>query len=497
MRIEETSKRIEQLVDWAIEAELAEESNRVYVRNQLMALYGLDAFSYSSPDEGRELAPLLEQLSQIAVDEGLIADLLDEKDKWKAKVMNVFLPRPSDVQFTFEQKYAKDPISATDYFYWLSQKSNYIQMDRIAKNVHFTHENHYGDVDITINLSKPEKDPKDIEAEKEKAVSADYPLCVLCKENEGYAGRIGHPARSNHRLIRVPMQEEMWYLQYSPYIYYNEHAILLSEKHRDMVINRDTFKQLLSFIERFPHYFIGSNADLPIVGGSILSHDHYQGGRYTFALEKAAAQYDFTLSGYPEITAQVVEWPMTVLRLRSSNQATLVDACEHVHREWKGHEDADHGIIPYTGKTPHNTITPIARWKDGQYEVDLVLRNNRTNEEYPDGIFHPHEDVHHIKKENIGLNEVMGLAVLPKRLVEELEEIQRYIQGATDTVTAIHQDWAEQLKKRYGMIDDEEELWRQIEKEVGAKFMRVLEDAGVYKQNEDGREGLMEFIGRL
>ncbi|RKD76171.1 UTP-hexose-1-phosphate uridylyltransferase [Sinobaca qinghaiensis] len=483
------------LVQAAVKAGLIENRDERYALNQVTDKMQLSAAPVPETKADEAVPVLLKKLTEYAVSQYLIEDLLDFREKWKADLMNIFLPSPSQIQKTFEAFYEEAPVKATDYFYKLSKDSYYIPMDRIEKNVHFFHETPYGKLDITINLSKPEKDPKDIEAEKYAKVKNAYPQCLLCMENEGYGGRVGHPARSNHRLIEMSLEGEAWYLQYSPYIYYSEHSILLSGTHRDMVIGRLAFQRLLAFVEKFPHYFMGSNADLPIVGGSILSHDHYQGGRYSFALERAEKDFSFNLPGF-SVEAETVKWPMSVIRLRSESIDSLVEASVHVLEKWKTYKDETRMILPFTGSVPHNTITPIARKKGTAYEIDLVLRNNRTTDTYPDGIFHPHQDVHHIKKENIGLIEVMGLAVLPKRLIEELAEIRQFIQGEVNTVAAKHLEWAEELKWRYKETN-EQDIEGYLQKAVGEKFLRVLHDAGVFKRNADGQEGFQSFVQRI
>jgi UDPglucose--hexose-1-phosphate uridylyltransferase len=357
-------------------------------------------------------------------------------------------------------------------------------MNRIQKNVHFKADTAYGELDITINLSKPEKDPEQIRREREVKRVVDYPKCVLCVENEGYVGRTGYPARANHRVITVPMLGENWYLQYSPYVYYNEHSILLSEAHRDMKIDKKAFERLLLFAEKYPHYFIGSNADLPIVGGSILSHDHYQAGRYEFAMTKAENAFNFAMEGFSDVTASVLKWPLSVIRLKSDHQRNLIEAADHILIKWKNYSDSSAHIKAFTGETPHNTITPIARRRGTIYELDLVLRNNRTTEEHPLGIFHPHADVQHIKKENIGLIEVMGLAVLPARLKDELAVIKKELLGQDSQIESYHQPWVKQLKEKHGTVTDAKEADRILENELGNKFARVLEDAGVFKDHD-------------
>jgi UDPglucose--hexose-1-phosphate uridylyltransferase len=489
---------LEQLVQHAVALEMIQADDRIYARNQIMALLGLFDFPdllVQEQEKGQEIPDLLDELVQFAVQKGLIEDLLDDKEMLSSKIMNVFMPKPSDVNKVFYEKWAVNPVKATEYFYELSRNSNYIQMKRISKNINYKANTTYGDLDITINLSKPEKDPKEIAREKERqTISTNYPKCLLCIENEGYVGRIGHPARSNHRMIRLELTNEPWFLQYSPYVYYNEHCIVLSAEHRDMVINRGTFERLIEFVGKFPDYFVGSNADLPIVGGSILTHDHYQGGNYEFAMAKAGEEMNFSLDSYPTVQAATIKWPMSVIRLRSNDKNMLVDACEYILENWKKYSDKNAEIIACTGDTRHNTITPIARMRKGQFEVDLVLRNNRTSDEHPLGIFHPHADVHHIKKENIGLIEVMGLAVLPARLKTELTEVENYLLEKTNRIASYHIQWADELKVKYRNQLSGTNVHEIVQKEVGGKFLRVLEDAGVFKRDEKGQKAFKKFI---
>ncbi|TDK58634.1 UDP-glucose--hexose-1-phosphate uridylyltransferase [Bacillus salipaludis] len=486
---------IQQLLNHALAVQLIQKEDEIYARNQILSLLQLTDFMESGPltESGPSIPDLLDQIVDYACAQGIIEDLFDEKEIFSSKVMNGLMARPSTVNQIFYEKYIQSPHKATDYFYDLSKNSNYIQTKRISKNIEYKAATEYGELDITINLSKPEKDPKSIALERE-AKKNEYPKCLLCIENEGYAGRIGHPARSNHRMIRVNLMEQNWYLQYSPYVYYNEHCIVLSENHTDMKITPQTFLRILTFVDLFPHYFLGSNADLPIVGGSILSHDHYQGGNYEFAMAKAEADWVFTLDRFPEVQGSVVKWPMSVIRLRSEQKADLVDAAAHILTKWKNYSDGSLGILAASDGTPHNTITPIARKKGNFFELDLVLRNNRTSKEHPLGIFHPHQDVHHIKKENIGLIEVMGLAVLPARLKEELEEVEKFIQSQAAVVADYHLEWAEQLKSRFA---GEMNAGLFVKEEVGKKFLRVLEDAGVFKRNEEGTAGFKRFIASL
>jgi UDPglucose--hexose-1-phosphate uridylyltransferase len=484
---------IQKLINQALAAHLIEIEDEIYARNQILALLHLVEFQDSETESDLELPDLLEQIVDYASEQGIIEDIFDEKEIFSSKIMNCFIARPSTVNQIFFEKYKQNPKAATEYFYELSKNSNYIQMKRIRNNVEYKVNTDYGELDITINLSKPEKDPKSIELERTVA-KTNYPKCLLCIENEGYAGRIGHPARSNHRLIRLNLLDENWLLQYSPYVYYNEHCIVLSEDHRDMRITSVAFHRLLRFVEQFPHYFIGSNADLPIVGGSILSHDHYQGGHYDFAMAKAEDDWTFEIKGFPNVRGSVVKWPMSVLRLRSKEIGSLVEAGEHILSKWRNYSDEAVGIYAKSGDIPHNTITPIARKNHEYYELDLVLRNNRTNEEHPLGIFHPHNDVHHIKRENIGLIEVMGLAVLPARLKGELEEVENYLLGKTDVVADYHREWANSLKECYKSVVTAGNVETIVREETGKKFLKALEDAGVYKRNDEGKAGFNRFI---
>ncbi|MCD4837466.1 UDP-glucose--hexose-1-phosphate uridylyltransferase [Neobacillus sedimentimangrovi] len=487
---------IQQLINQALATQLIEREDEIYARNQVLALLQMTEFIENDGETNLEIPELLEKITDYACEQGIIEDIFDEKEIFSSKIMNCFLPRPSEVNKLFYEKYQQNPETATKFFYELSKNSNYIQMKRIRKNIEYQVATEFGELDITINLSKPEKDPKSIAREREVQQSA-YPKCLLCIENEGYAGRRGHPARSNHRMIRVNLLDQTWYLQYSPYVYYNEHCIVLSENHSEMKINEETFLQLLTFVEQFPHYFLGSNADLPIVGGSILSHDHYQGGNYEFAMAKAPDEWHFEMARFPSVQCAVVKWPMSVIRLRSRQINPLVQAAGHILSKWKNYSDEALDIIAWTGETPHNTITPIARKKGERYELDLVLRNNRTSAEHPLGIFHPHADVHHIKKENIGLIEVMGLAVLPARLKEELAEVENYILGKSSLVADYHREWAEQLKARFGASVNEFNVQSIVREAVGNKFLRVLEDAGVFKRDEAGTAGFKRFIQAL
>lgn len=484
---------VQQLINRALAVQLIEEEDEIYARNQIISLLQLTDFTETSGEPHLEIHDLLEEIIEYACKQGIIANIFDEKEIFSSKIMNCLVARPSTVNQIFYEKYDQCPDEATQYFYELSKNSNYIQMKRIKKNIEYKAKTEFGQLDITINVSKPEKDPKSIALER-TAVKTNYPKCLLCIENEGYAGRIGHPARSNHRMIRVNLLDKPWYLQYSPYVYYNEHCIVLSKDHIEMKISPTTFLRLLTFVEQFPHYFLGSNADLPIVGGSILTHDHYQGGNYQFAMAKAKDDWTFEMTGFSNVQCSVVKWPMSVIRLRSSQISSLVEAAEHVLTKWKDYSDEELEIIAWTYNTPHNTITPIARKNGDLFELDLVLRNNRTSEKHPLGIFHAHADAHHIKKENIGLIEVMGLAVLPARLMDELKEVEKYILGKPNDVADYHLEWAKQLKEQLNAAANESNVEALVREEVGKKFLRVLEDAGVFKRNEAGVAGFQRFI---
>ncbi|SEP82822.1 UTP-hexose-1-phosphate uridylyltransferase [Virgibacillus subterraneus] len=492
-------QHISNLLDESVKNRLIETADKIYAQNILLDLLQLD--SYIEPKASTpncSVPDIVDDIVSYAVKNNIITDILAEKEKFAAKIMDVFVARPSMINEQFQSKLVNDSSkSATSFFYELSKNSNYIQMKRIKKNVHFKANTEFGSMDITINLSKPEKDPEQLELERSKKEKSNYPLCPLCIENEGYAGRIDHAARANHRVVKIPLQKENWYLQYSPYVYYNEHCILLAEEHRDMKISKNSFERLLEFVETYPHYFMGSNADLPIVGGSILSHDHYQGGNYEFAMTKAKSRFDFSLENYTSVSGSVLYWPISVIRLQSIDKNELIDAANHILNTWKNYTDEDAGIHPFTNNVSHNTITPIARIRDGKYELDLALRNNRTTAEHPMGIFHPHADVHHIKKENIGLIEVMGLAVLPPRLIDELNEIKKHLLGEPSNIADYHQAWAKEIKAAYGEQTDKNMINSIMENELGKKFVNVLEDAGVFKQNSSGENAFKRFIQSL
>lgn len=488
---------IDRLIEISIENQMIYSIDKIYARNRILAILKLDNYEYTSTNLQYTLHETLNCILEYSLNSGLIKDYLYEKDILSSKIMNVFLNNPSIINEEFYKKYSSSPKEATDYFYNLSKNSNYIRTDRIQKNISYKTLTKYGDLDITINLSKPEKDPKEIAKQRKKEnskTSFTYPACPLCKESEGYEGRIDHADRSNHRMIELNINNEDWYLQYSPYSYYNEHCIVLSKEHTPMKISKNTFKNLLSFVEKFPHYFLGSNTDIPIVGGSILCHEHYQGGYYEFPMEKAEDEYTFNLSKYPTLNFSIINWPLSTIRIKGKKTEDIVESTNYIFNSWRTYEDKERHILPFTKGENHNTITPISRYKKGFYEMDIVLRNNRTSKEHPLGIFHPHADVQHIKKENIGLIEVMGLAVLPGRLLNELEEIKDFILNKTNSVKEYHLTFAEDLKKRY---NNENSLDLFIKEEVGLKFVRVLEDAGVFKRTDHGIEGFKKFISQL
>lgn len=485
------------LVQYGIETGLTPECERNYTINLLLDIFKEN--DYIEPEERYtrlDLEEILKELLDEAVSRGLIEDSIVYRDLFDTKLMNCLMPRPAQVQKEFWEHYEKSPEEATDYYYKLSQDSDYIRSYRVKKDQKWTAESVYGDIDITINLSKPEKDPKAIAAAK-MAKSGSYPKCQLCQENEGYAGRVDHPARKNHRIIPVTINESPWGFQYSPYVYYNEHCIVFNSQHTPMKIERATFVKIFDFLKLFPHYFLGSNADLPIVGGSILSHDHFQGGRYTFAMAKAPIEKSVIIPGYEDVEAGIVKWPLSVIRIRSKDEKRLIDLAEHVLDAWRGYTDEEAFIFAETDGEPHNTITPIARKKDGVFELDLTLRNNIRTEEHPLGVYHPHAQYHHIKKENIGLIEVMGLAVLPARLKEEMELLEEYVlEGknvASNEKLEKHADWVAEFLPKYEDVN-RENIHAIFQKEIGNVFIHVLEDAGVYKCTEEGRNAFMRFI---
>ena len=491
---------IKKLVQYGLETGLVPACERNYTINLLLDLFRQD--DYEEPAEEYENVDLEETLGELldeAVKRGLIEDSIGYRDLFDTKIMNCLMPRPAQVQEKFWKEYEKSPETATDFFYKLSQASDYIRRYRIKKDRKWTVDSPYGTIDITINLSKPEKDPKAIAAAK-NAKQSSYPKCLLCMENEGYAGRLNHPARENHRIIPITINDSGWGFQYSPYVYYNEHCIVFNGQHVPMKIERNAFVKLFDFVKLFPHYFLGSNADLPIVGGSILSHDHFQGGHYTFAMAKAPMEESVTIPGYEDVEAGIVHWPLSVLRIRHRDEKRLIDLASHVLENWRGYTDADAFVFAETDGEPHNTITPIARKVGDTFELDLTLRNNITTEEHPLGVYHPHAEYHHIKKENIGLIEVMGLAVLPARLKDELELLASYIlegrDPAENEMLQKHADWVKDFLPKYKDIN-QDNVMDILQEEVGQVFVKVLEDAGVYKCTPEGRAAFRKFLATL
>ena len=471
-----------------------EELDRIYLTNRVLALVGEGVFDVEADQDS--LIDLKDQLVEEAVRLETIEDSQTAREILGADLMDLVTPCPSQVNRDFWDTYAQSPEQAIADFYQLSQKNDYIKLKAISKNIAYRVPSDYGELEITINLSKPEKDPKEIAAAK-LVKSSNYPQCQLCMENEGYHGRVNHPARSNHRIIRFDISGQEWGFQYSPYAYFNEHCIFLDSQHRPMAISRQSFERLLAIVEQFPGYFAGSNADLPIVCGSILTHDHYQGGRHVFPMEVAPLQKSFTFAGFETVKAGIVQWPMSVIRLTSDSKEDLTNLAEKILLAWRQYSDPSVQVLAESNGTPHHTITPIARKRDGQFELDLVLRDNQTSPEHPDGIYHPHKDVQHIKKENIGLIEVMGLAILPPRLKAEVEQVASYLVGDDEAVADYHQEWADQLKVQHPDLTDKEKALEIVKDSVGAIFARVLEDAGVYKQTEQGQAAFMRFVEQV
>lgn len=491
---------IKKLVEYAVAKGFIAEADKAWAVNSL--LWVLDLESYDDTVAGEvsdKIEDILDALTKDAVSRGVIDDGIAAYDLFTAKLMGMITPKPSEVIAKFNALYDEDPKKATDWYYTFSGDTNYINRSRIAKDVKWTADSDYGEIDITINLSKPEKDPKAIAAAKNKPQSG-YPKCMLCRECEGFAGNLNFPARENHRILPLHIDGGDWFMQYSPYVYYNEHCIALNAKHVPMVIDRSAFRKLLDFVTLFPHYFIGSNADLPIVGGSILAHEHFQGGNYEFAMAKAEIETELQFVGFDNVKAGIVRWPMSVIRLSSDDTDALVDLADKILTKWRAYTDESAFIFAETEGTPHSTVTPIARMRDGKFELDLVLRNNITTEEHPFGVYHPHAELHHIKKENIGLIEVMGLAVLPARLKEELAVLaEKMVNGEdllADERTAKHAEWAEEIKKKYPALCAEN-ADTILKKEVGIVFAKVLEHAGVYARNEDGKAAFLRFIAHV
>lgn len=485
---------VKSLVRYAIDNEMIEKWDEIWAINTVCQALNMDSFE-DCEAENAELEDILASILDYAVENGLCEDSVVYRDLFDTKIMGLLTPRPSEVISKFQFLYIRDKKSATDYYYKLCQDSDYIRRYRIKNDLKWITKTEYGDIDITINLSKPEKDPKAIAAAlKMKATS--YPKCLLCKENEGYMGRINHPARQNHRIIPMTLGGENFFMQYSPYVYYNEHCIVFNAEHTPMKIDKSAFAKLLDFVEKFPHYFVGSNADLPIVGGSILTHEHFQGGNYEFAMAKAPIETKVTFSGFEDVQAGIVKWPMSVIRIKGTDKARLVELADKVLTTWRGYTDKGSFIYAETEGTPHNTITPIARMRNGQFELDLVLRNNITTEDCPLGYYHPHPEYHHIKKENIGLIEVMGLAVLPSRLKNEMAVLGKAMVNGEDIsaneTIASHKEWAEMIMQKYDINEDN--IDDILKKEIGIVFTSILGQCGVYSRDEEGKAGFLRFI---
>ncbi len=484
------------LAEYALNKGLIEECEYIWAVNTIIDAIGSDSVPEIEIPDDAELYVILDALTDFAYEKGTLKEnSIVYRDLFDTEIMGRLTPRPAQVRAEFAEKYAVSPQAATDWYYEFSQDTNYIRRDRIRKDVKWVSPTEYGDLDITINLSKPEKDPKAIAAARNMPASV-YPMCQLCAENEGYAGRVNHPARQNHRIVPLKINGADWFLQYSPYVYYNEHCICFNREHTPMKIDRACFAKLLDFVRHFPHYFVGSNADLPIVGGSILAHDHFQGGHYTFAMAKAPVETPFVFKGYEDVEAGIVKWPMSVIRINAADPERLIDLADKILGKWRAYTDEEAFIYAETEGVPHNTITPIARRRSGRFELDLVLRNNITTEEHPLGVYHPHAELHHIKKENIGLIEVMGLAVLPARLKDELKAVADCLAAGgdlrADELTEKHADWAEGFRGRYEITPDN--ALDIVQKETGIVFSRVLEHAGVYKRDSAGRDAFIRFL---
>ena len=485
---------IASLVQYGLNTGMIEECDKTYITNSILETLGIYEYVEAVPQE-MPLEEILKGLLDYAVATGVCEEDITSRDLFDTKLMGILTPMPREVRKTFAKLYAESPVKATDWYYKLSQDTDYIRRYRIKKDMRWKTTTKYGDLDITINLSKPEKDPKAIAAAN-NAPQTGYPKCLLCPENEGYSGRMNHPARQNHRIVPLTIANSQWFLQYSPYVYYNEHCIVFNSQHTPMVIDKSAFEKLLDFVTVFPHYFVGSNADLPIVGGSILSHEHFQGGHYTFPMEVAEVEQELTFNGFEDIQAGIVNWPMSVIRLTGSDKARVAELSDKILRAWRGYTDEAAFIFAETEGVPHNTITPIARRRGDAYEMDLVLRNNITTDEHPMGVYHPHAELHHIKKENIGLIEVMGLAVLPARLKTELAALEEAILTGTDIandeILSKHAVWVEELKEKHTFT--KENTTEILKEEVGQVFAKVLEHAGVYARSEEGKAAMLRFV---
>ena len=489
---------LDSLVEYAVRTGLAQEADRRGLTNRLLDILRLDDYTPSREPLMEELEPILSGILDFACERGLCEDNVTARDLYDTRLMGALTPLPHEVIAEFDRRYAVSPREATDWYYRFSGDTDYIRRYRVARDIRWIYPSEYGDMDITINLSKPEKDPQAIAAAK-NAPQSGYPKCQLCPENEGYAGRLNHPARENHRIIPLTIGGEKWFLQYSPYVYYNEHCIVFNARHTPMAINRAAFGKLLEFVTVFPHYFVGSNADLPIVGGSILSHEHFQGGHYCFAMEKAPVEREISFRGFEDVRAGIVKWPMSVIRLNGDDPERVADLADRILQCWQGYSDEAAGILAESDGEKHNTITPIARRREGRYELDLVLRCNITTAEHPLGVFHPHADKHHIKKENIGLIEVLGLAILPSRLKQELHDLAQALTDgrdiSADPVLGKHTDWCAELRKKYTFTADN--AMEILRSETGRVFTAVLEDAGVYKCTAQGRAAFLKFVERV
>ena len=492
------NKLISELVKYGIEKGLIDTEDKVFVINRLLELFGLNSFTWTDVTV-RSIDCILSDITDYAIETGLVVeDTITNRDLFDTQVMGLITPMPSYVRNKFRELYKKSPKKATDFYYRFSKDTNYIRTDRIAKDEKWTADTQYGVIDITINLSKPEKDPRDI-AKSASQVKSEYPKCLLCVENEGYAGTVFHPARQNHRIIPIKLANQNYYMQYSPYVYYNEHCIIFNEEHKPMKIDKSVFGKLLDFISLFPHYTIGSNADLPIVGGSILSHDHFQGGAYSFSMAKAPFEFMYEVPGYEDVTVGTVYWPMSVIRLQSKDKERIVELSNHILETWRGYSDEAAFIFAETDGEPHNTITPIARMNGSLYEMDLVLRNNITTDEKPWGVYHPDEKLHHIKKENIGLIEVMGLAILPARLKTEMEMLANALVEKRDIrdmeSISKHADWVDEWYAKYEITADN--VTEILHEEIAKRFVEVLECAGVFKRTKEGTEAFDRFLTTL
>ena len=489
---------LDSLVEYAVRTGLAQEADRRVLTNRLLDILRLDDYTPNREPLMEELEPILSGIMDFACERGLCENNVTARDLYDTRLMGALTPLPHEVIAEFDRRYAVSPREATDWYYRFSGDTDYIRRYRVARDIRWIYPSEYGDMDITINLSKPEKDPRAIAAAK-NAPQSGYPKCQLCPENEGYAGRLNHPARENHRIIPLTIGGEKWFLQYSPYVYYNEHCIVFNARHTPMAINRAAFGKLLEFVTVFPHYFVGSNADLPIVGGSILSHEHFQGGHYCFAMEKAPVEREISFRSFEDVRAGIVKWPMSVIRLNGDDPERVADLADRILQCWQGYSDEAAGILAESDGEKHNTITPIARRREGRYELDLVLRCNITTAEHPLGVFHPHADKHHIKKENIGLIEVLGLAILPSRLKQELHDLAQALTDgrdiSADPVLGKHTDWCAELRKKYTFTADN--AMEILRSETGRVFTAVLEDAGVYKCTAQGRAAFLKFVERV